>query len=388
MCSAFGIIACTGTEKPSDNEFLIRGRISGLEDGSIIGLGRMDGHEVRVAPTDTVRNGRFTIRREAFSENPEWWLMVLFMDGVPVTSSGVWVAPGATIRVRGEGKLLPTWRIRSSITYQREENRYKNKSRDLIAEDTRIRLEINELRRNRENFSPDNYRQITDSLGLIRSWLSLKRASNDINIIEKTDISPVWLDRMRWLALILTSENVGDSELAGEIRGRAFTQYRRMSEDDKDTFLGNQIARFLNPPTVIGVGEYMADSELFDIHGNVKRISDYSGKYLLLSFWSRGCAPCIAAFPELREVAEIYQNKLTVISISLDTETAWKRAMDTYDISWINLRDPSSSAGLAANYNIPGTPSFVMISPENKIIDKWAGFRSGSIKSKISENIR
>ena len=58
--------------------------------------------------------------------------MPLIVDGFPVQMSLVWVAPGAKISVRGEGKLVRMWGIKSAIPYQIEANRYKNKSHDLI----------------------------------------------------------------------------------------------------------------------------------------------------------------------------------------------------------------------------------------------------------------
>ena len=59
--------------------------------------------------------------------------------------------------------------------------------------------------------------------------------------------------------------------------------------------------------------------------------------------------------------------------------------MSKYDISWINLRDPKSHAGLAGEYgNELTVPYFVIISPEGKIVDKWYGYEKGVIKNQVS----
>jgi thioredoxin-related protein len=89
----------------------------------------------------------------------------------------------------------------------------------------------------------------------------------------------------------------------------------------------------------------------------------------------------------MKEISETYHNKLTIISISLDNDADWKEAMTKHDMPWVNLRDPKSMGGLAASYGVAGIPNYVLISPEGKVIDKWAGYATGLLKQKVGENI-
>jgi len=57
----------------------------------------------------------------------------------------------------------------------------------------------------------------------------------------------------------------------------------------------------------------------------------------------------------------------------------------TYDMPWVNIRDPKAFIGLAANYDVDGTPYFVIISPDGKIVDMWFGFSNNSLKNKMRE---
>jgi peroxiredoxin len=161
-----------------------------------------------------------------------------------------------------------------------------------------------------------------------------------------------------------------------------------MSEEDKNTPVGYLITAKLFPPAVVNVGDDMADADLLDTDGNTKHLSDYLGKYLLLDFWIRGCGPCIMALPEMKEISETYRDKLTIISISLDGENAWKGALSAHDMPWVNICDPKSMGGVAANYGVTGIPNYVMISPEGKIIDKWMGFGEGFLREKVSANLK
>jgi len=388
-CIPLFCVACSRSDKLSCNEFLIEGRLSGVEDGVVINLFRWDGDAGKKIAFDTVRNGCFIFKEEIESDMERLTIDPLGEDFPPM-SLGVWVAPGAKIKIKGKGKLHPAWEVKSSIPYQKEENRYANNSRDIIAESARLSVERNDLMtKARAATSEDEtltYRKAADSLGIIRRSLRMKEIHADMGIMEKTNISPIWLRKMRGVTLMLMYSNL-DTEDDGELRKKAEALYVRMSEEDKSTPLGYLITTQLFPPLVAEIGDDMADADFFDIDGNTKHISDYLGKYLLLDFWSIGCGPCIAAFPEMKEVAETYNEKLTIISISLDVETRWKEAMSEHDMPWVNIRDPKAMGGLIANYGARGIPYYVIISPDGKVVDKWFGYGSGFIKRKVSENL-
>ena len=67
-------------------------------------------------------------------------------------------------------------------------------------------------------------------------------------------------------------------------------------------------------------GDDMADADLYDVNGKIHHLSDFKGKYILIDFWSQGCAPCLQSLPELKEITEHYKERLTVVSLSEDTE--------------------------------------------------------------------
>ncbi|MDR2147486.1 MAG: AhpC/TSA family protein [Tannerella sp.] len=389
-CVALLSVACSNREKLSDREFLIEGKISGLEDSTVIHLARLDGDMNEIIASNTVMNGRFTFKEEAVS-NPEQMMIIPRGDGFSSRILYVWVAPKTRIRIEGNGKIHPTWSVKSSIPYQKEENRYTDKNRDVIAESARISVEENAVfskimaATSSEETLP--FRKIVDSLRVITDSLIVEELYGDIGIMEKTDISPVWLDRMNGVSGTLKYIQM-DAERKTDLRKKVEELYSRMSEEDRNTPLGYRITAELFPPTVVNAGDDMADADLLDTDGNTKHLSDYLGKYLLLDFWSRGCGPCIMALPEMKEISETYKDKLTVISISLDTENVWKKTMSEHDMPWVNIRDPKSMGGVAANYGVTGIPNYIMISPEGKIIDKWMGFGEGFLREKVSANLK
>ena len=90
----------------------------------------------------------------------------------------------------------------------------------------------------------------------------------------------------------------------------------------------------------------------------------------------------------MKEIAETYSENLTIIGIYLDTDAGWKKALATHDTPGINLRDPKAFGGVAANYGVTGIPNYVIISPEGKVVDNWAGYGRGYLKMKVSQNIK
>jgi peroxiredoxin len=143
----------------------------------------------------------------------------------------------------------------------------------------------------------------------------------------------------------------------------------------------------LFPPSVVNIGDDMVDAKLLDINGKKMQLSDYiNNKYLLLNFCSIGCGYCIESLPEMKEVLELYNDKISLININVDTKSKWQESMLKHDIPGINVRDPKSHFGLAGKYgNDLSVPYYVIISPEGKVVDKWFGFSQGLIKRKVSE---
>ena len=389
-CVPFFGVACSGSEKLQGNEFLIEGEISGVEDGTVVNLFREDEFSGKRIASDTLKNGRFMFKEEAESNTDKLSVMPRG-EGFPPMSLQVWAAPGSKIKIKGKGKLHPLWEVKSSVPYQKEQNLYQEKNRNIIAETARISTERNDVMSkimaasSKEETLP--YRKITDSLAVIMDSLWLTEIMADVDIVEKTNISPIWLQKMVAVAYKSNPSN-DNKEYYRDLRKKAEALYGRMSEEDRNTLYGARITANLFPPTVVGVGDDFPDTDFFDINGNTKRLSDYSGKYLLLDFWSSGCGPCIMAFPEMKEIAESYSENLIIVSISLDADTRWKEALATHDMTWVNIRDPKSFGGLAANYGVNGIPHYVIISPEGKVADKWGGYGKGSLKRKVSENVK
>ena len=123
--------------------------------------------------------------------------------------------------------------------------------------------------------------------------------------------------------------------------------------------------------------------ELFDLDANKHTLSELQGRYILLDFWGKGCAPCINALSELGLLAEMYKDKLSIVSISLDANEIWREASKMHPITWYNWSDGKGENGIFAHYGKGGIPLFVLISPDGNILDLWRGYGQGSLIDRL-----
>ena len=73
--------------------------------------------------------------------------------------------------------------------------------------------------------------------------------------------------------------------------------YKKLSDEERNSELGQSIRIEPYPPTAVQEGEDMIDGELFDLNGQLQHLANYKGEYLLLDFWAASCIPCRRRFP-------------------------------------------------------------------------------------------
>ena len=133
--------------------------------------------------------------------------------------------------------------------------------------------------------------------------------------------------------------------------------YIEKQEIDKSVVPG-QIAPNFTLPDVSGV-----ELALHDV------VSD--NDLVLIDFWASWCGPCIAVFPELKELYSSYRDKgFEIIAVSLDsTNDAWEEASDEHDLPWIDLGDIAGTGeGLVATaYGVSSIPKSFLVDQQGCI---------------------
>lgn len=376
-------LLCLGSlTAQAQKEFTVQGKIKGMKDGTIVTLFRMDGNTGRSIGNDTVKNESFLLREKTAEDGVEKLSLSVRGGGFPSMGLEIWVAPGSRVRITGDNCYLYTWKVKSPIEEQKIRSGFVEDSRELWDEYQRLGVETYSLMSKYYSDKVNDgekkaIRARCDSLRKTQDALSLQIAGRELDRLKKTPVSEVWMDKLRGLAMQSTY-------LKGfPYKKEVVALYEGLSGEWKQSETGKTIGTFLFPPVVVNEGDEMADADLFDLEGKVHHLADYKGKYMLVDIWSAGCGPCIMALPEMKEISEQYKDRLTAISLSSDRKKTWVRASGEHEMTWENLNDLQGMNGLYAKYGVRSIPSYILISPEGKVLKKWSGYGKGSLKLKL-----
>ena len=370
-----------GLAMQAQDEIIIDGKVTNVKDGLIVSLFRRDGRVGSTIATDTIENGKFYFNVKPEKELDKLSLFVHSTD-FPSMSREVYATPNAYIQVNGKDNLIYTWEVESNVKEQKESDRYLYAAKDLWIEYQRIMAEVSGCWG-----VVDSSTATAEEKSVAKSKIkelhaktiemTLEIHEKEIDMLKRMPVTVIWLNKMYDISMDF--RYIENFPFTKEVKAL----YTRMSEEQKQSSLGQLITANLFPLKVVKIGEDMADGDLYDLEGNLHHLSELKGKYLLLDFWSSGCGPCIMAIPEMGELQEKYVDKLTIVSLSSDTEKTWKAASARHKMIWKNWSDKKQTGGLYAQYGVRGIPHYVLISPEGKMVDTWSGYGKGSLLQKL-----
>ena len=129
------------------------------------------------------------------------------------------------------------------------------------------------------------------------------------------------------------------------------------------------------PMTEADDDEMAPNFELPDLQGNPRKLSSLRGKYVLIDFWGSWCVWCIRGFPAMKDVYAKYKDDLEILGVDCqDSEMKWRKAVEQYDLPWLQVRCPDDlMGGLAEMYGIEGFPTKAVVSPEGKLLKVVVG---------------
>ena len=234
-----------------------------------------------------------------------------------------------------------------------------------------------------------------DSLQRLLFQLQYQISQKSVEYMRATSYPSLWMDKLEQQAKLVRNASVEDDRLSELFKDfKTLEQpvkelYAALPDSLKQTVEARRIYNLLYPPRLVSVGDAMADGPLYDAEGKEHRLAEFKGKYILLDFWSQGCGPCLASIPELEKLSATYADRLVVVSISSDSETAWKAFLKEKGLKghqWNELRN--DGGGLASAYKVQGIPHYVLITPDGKVADSWSGYGEGSLERKLKERLR
>lgn len=153
-----------------------------------------------------------------------------------------------------------------------------------------------------------------------------------------------------------------------------------------DTKMILQIKQQLDEMRALSIGQVAPEIESTNPNGELLKLSDYRGKYVLIDFWAAWCKPCRQENPNLVRMYAQYKEKgLEIFGVSLDrAREPWIEAIAADGLTWPQVSDLTYFDGPApTTYKINAIPASFLLDPEGRIVAR--DLRGASLENKLAE---
>ena len=355
----------------AQQRLVVIGEVKNVEEGTVFNLEETSGigssgHYSIYDPEDNgkVINGRFMLSYKSgnptsrhfalYSESPgfERWVQLDF-----------WAEQGDTVYVKGNGKILGNWEVRTKAPEQKEWDLIRKATAKEYEAYQQARLDYEAYRQYRRDTEMseaewDSTKVILTQKDSLKNKNQVLWFKSQLIAMKELPVTDFWMDQLSTLIYFASNNREMLEEPIKELYMLKGDKIDRKPD-------GKSVREWVYPYPKAELGKPCVDSDFFDVNGKKYRIADFRGKYVLLDFWANYCGACIGAFPHIGKLQQQYADRLTVISISVDKIDTWKNSPHQKEITWHSLNDGGGHwGGIAGSYDIMAMPTYILISPD------------------------
>lgn len=119
------------------------------------------------------------------------------------------------------------------------------------------------------------------------------------------------------------------------------------------------------------IGEVAPEIAMSTLKGDLVKLSDMKGKFVVVDFWASWCGDCRRETPAMVELYKEYHPKgVEFLGVSFDTDAAkLTEAVEKYQIPWTQVSELKKWKETEINkvYKLSWIPAFYIICPEGKV---------------------
>ncbi len=122
------------------------------------------------------------------------------------------------------------------------------------------------------------------------------------------------------------------------------------------------------------------------LDGDVVKLSAYSGKVIVLSFWATWCPYCIKELPILNNIqTRIGTDQLAVIAVNVEERKVFKQARRVLGgVLNVNFAYDPDKTG-RENYGVDGYPHMAIIGPDGHILRVYRGYGESMLQTIVDD---
>lgn len=120
----------------------------------------------------------------------------------------------------------------------------------------------------------------------------------------------------------------------------------------------------------------LMQSRLPDAGGQLRQLSDWKGKILLVNFWAPWCPPCVEEMPELAALQnEMAAKNLQIVGIGIDSPSNIKQFAEKHQVSYPLLVAGMQGTELSREMGnqAGGLPFTVLLDPTGQVRKTYLG---------------
>lgn len=273
--------SCHSGQKVPEGEFLIEGFVKNLPDSSVVSLCQSENRQYAdIVTSDTVKDGMFVLRDTITSMEPRQLLLIVsYKKKFSVSPLSLWVVSGAKIRIQGEGMLCPFWTVESEVPEQQAEAEFTKLGMPEMVEAFKQEMIVYEMFD--KGINDISIRNKIDSIRRNHIYpLQDKVRLRELEYMKTAPVTKVWLEKYFYQVSFLNWNP--DSQYSH--KELVYPLYARLSEADRKSLVGREIAAYFKMVEPVKAGDHMVDGTLYDTEGNAHHLSEFEGKYILLDF--------------------------------------------------------------------------------------------------------